>query len=321
MNLSVVIVNYRSWDCLERCLERLASEAENEPWEIVVVDNHSADGRLASFRARFGGVRFEESPVNGGFANGCNRGASCSTGDVLLFMNPDVVPEQGSIQALLESRRAARHVAILSASQVDAQGRLRKMFDVFPNRMTWFRTAKTVLRLVNPGRYPDPRRPFTGLLECDWVSGSVFMIGRDAFEQLGGWREDYWMYVEDCDFCLRAHRAGMKVAVDGDVRMMHAHGGASRQSFEISVLTRTEAAISKHLFVQLNYQGLNRAVNHLCVFLAVVPKLLLFTALDWLSLRQTVTLRTRSGVLAGLLAHYGRVMRTRDWRSARVAGD
>lgn len=287
--------------------------------EIIVVDNHSVDGQIPIFKERFPGVQFDEAPRNGGFGYGCNRGARLSTGKLLLFLNPDVIPEPGSIRKLGEIKQGQPDLAILSASQVDARGRWRKVFDVFPNRLTWFRTSKFFLRLFFPRRYPDPRKPFTGLLDCDWVSGSVFMIGRDEFEQLGGWREDYWMYAEDSDFCLRARRAGKRVALTGDVRMMHAHGGASRQNFEISVLTRTEAVISKHVFVHLNYRSLNRAVNHICVFLAVVPKLVFFSLVDLLTLRQSKTLRTRSSVLAGLLLHYGRVMRCGDWRSRQVA--
>ncbi|MDX1555971.1 MAG: glycosyltransferase family 2 protein [Xanthomonadales bacterium] len=319
MNLSIIIVNYRSWECLAKCLEKLCQEAAGEAWEIIVVDNHSADGKLQRFSARFAQVRFDEAPRNGGFAYGCNRGASLARGDILLFLNPDVIPETGSVRQLVDLKRRHADVAILSSSQVDGRGRWRKVFDVFPNRMTWFRTAKFFLRLLRPGRYPDPRKPFTGLLDCDWVSGSVFLIGRREFQQLGGWREDYWMYVEDCDLCLRAQRAGMRVVLSGDVRMMHAHGGASRQTFEISVLTRTEAAISKHLFVHLNYRGLNRWVNHLCVVLATVPKLALFTLLDLLTLRQTPMLRTRSKVFMGLMAHYARVVRSGDWHSRQVA--
>lgn len=316
--LSIIIVNYRSWDCLGPCLDRLMEESQGQPWEIIVADNDSADGRLAEFSGRFPRVRFIENPDNGGFAYGCNRGAAQAAGEILLFLNPDVIAEAGSIARLIDAKCENPDIAVLSARQVDAQGRTRKVFDMFPNRLTWFRTVKFLLRTLNPHRYPDPRRPFSGLLDCDWVSGSVFMIGRADFERLGGWREDYWMYVEDCDLCLRARRHGLRVACSGDVRMLHHHGGASRQNFPISVLTRTEAIISKHLFVHLNYRGINRALNHLCVFLAVVPKLLIYSLLDVLTLRRSEMLRTRSGVLRGLVGHYAHALRNGTWRSRQV---
>lgn len=319
MNLSVVIVNYRSWGCLETCLASLLSEAEGQPWEIIVVDNRSDDGQLDEFRARFPSVRFSESDRNGGFAYGCNRGAALASGKTLLFLNPDVEIEPGSLRSLFEARRAHPEIAILSTCQVDARGRLRKVFDMFPDKLTWFRSTKFLLRWLRPARYPDPRRPYSGLLEVDWVSGSVLMIDREDFDRLGGWREDFWMYVEDCDLCLRARRAGMRVACSGDLRVVHYHGGASRQTQEISILTRTEAIISKHLYAHLNFRGVDRVANQLCIFLAVVPKLAVLSLLDLLTLRQVGFLKTRAGVFGGLCMHYAHALRARSWCSRQVA--
>jgi len=318
VKLSIIIVNFRSWECLDLCLESLLEEASGQPWEIIVVDNHSGDGRLREFAARYSGVRFTESDRNGGFADGCNRGAALASGQILLFLNPDVTAKRGSIRSLLAVKQSNPDVTILAASQVDSHGRLRKVFDVFPDRLTWFKTVKFLQRRLRPRRYPDPRQAFTGLQECDWVSGSVFMINRSDFDHFGGWREDFWMYSEDCDFCLRARRENRRVACSGDVQLVHAHGGSSRQNLSISILTRTEAIISKHLFVHLNYRESNEALNHLCIFLAVVPGLLILSLLDILTLRQLETLNTRSGVLRGLLRHYAHVHRDKSWRSRQV---
>lgn len=319
MTLSIIIVNYRSWESLEKCLESLRDEASEQPWEVIVVDNHSNDGRLQDFAARHVSVRFIESDWNSGFAAGCNQGAAQGSAPTLLFLNPDVIAEPGSIRALLNVKLKSPDIVILSASQVDARGRLGKVFDMFPDKLTWFRSVKYLLRRLRPDRYPNPRQPFTGLLDCDWVSGSVFMISRVDFGRLGGWREDYWIYSEDRDLCLRARRTGGRVVCSGDIRLIHAHGGASRQNESISTLARTEAIISKHLFVHLNFCGLDRAVNHACVFASVVPGLVLSGLLDLLTLRRLKTLNGRSGVLLGLFRHYVQALRSGDWRSSRVA--
>ncbi|HKJ18611.1 MAG TPA: glycosyltransferase family 2 protein [Xanthomonadales bacterium] len=321
MKLSIIIVNYRSWDCLAQCLDSLLQETETQPWEIIVVDNCSKDGRMDEFQARFSGVRFLQSGRNNGFAYGCNKGAELASGETLLFLNPDVVVKPGSVSALLKTMTAHSNLAILTCGQLDGRGRQQKVFDTFPEGLTWFRTVKSLLRWLRPKRYPDPRQPLSGLIDCDWVSGSVFMIGRVAFDELGGWREDYWMYVEDCDFCLRAARRTMRVGCDGDVWMTHYHGGASRQTYAISVLTRTESIVSKHLYVQLNYTSLNRVFNHLCVFLAMVPKLLIYSILDLLTLRRIRLLKTRSDVFIGLMRHYGYVLKTGSWRSRQFRDD
>jgi GT2 family glycosyltransferase len=318
MNLSIIIVNYRSWDCLSECLDGLGKGEGENPWEIIVVDNQSGDGRLAEFVERYPRVRFLENERNGGFSYGCNRGARLATGETLLFMNPDVVANSESIRKLLGIKLAHPEIAILTARQVNGKGRVAKSFDVFPDKLTWFKWAKSLQRKLQPGRFPDPRRAFPGLLQCDWVSGSVLMIGREAFDHLGGWREDYWMYLEDCDICLRAKIAGLPSACTGDVQVIHHHGGASRRDFETSVLTRTESIVSKHLYNHLNNRGFNRFINHLCIFSASVPRLSVMSILDLLTYRQVVVFKTRTRVLGGLMRHYMRVLRSRDWRSSQV---
>ena len=125
MKLSIVIVNFRSWDCLEDCLSALGGALAAEGVEIIVVDNCSADGRLPSFSAQFPHVRFVESQRNGGFASGCNLGARNARGTHLLFMNPDVVAQPASVMALLATKLGHPEIAILGARQFDGKGRLQ----------------------------------------------------------------------------------------------------------------------------------------------------------------------------------------------------
>ena len=166
---------------------------------------------------------------NWGFADGCNRGAMEARGEFLLFLNPDAEDPGGGIVALLEQARAHPDAAILTARQVDENGRAQKVFDAFPSLATLFGPARALLRLVAPGRYPDPRSDRAVYLEVDWVSGSVFLIRRSVFAALGGFCNGFWMYSEDVDLCRRARDAGHRVALAGAVTLVHAHGAASRK--------------------------------------------------------------------------------------------
>ena len=75
---------------------------------------------------------------------------------------------------------------------------------MFPDLLTWYKSVKTLLRVIRPGRFPNPRREYAGLIDVDWVGGSILLVSREHFDHLGGWCEDYWMYVEDCDLCYVA---------------------------------------------------------------------------------------------------------------------
>ena len=320
MTLSIIIVNYRSWSFLEDCLGGLLSDPQARDWQIIVVDNHSGDGELENFSRRFERVKFLSNNRNGGFAFGCNRGAGIAGGESLLFLNPDVMVRPGQVQVLLESRDRHQDVAILTATQVNAMGQMQKAWDVFPNLLTYFKSVKSIVRKLMPEKFPNPREWQKELVYCDWVSGSILLIDRQDFDALGGWCEDYWMYAEDCDLCYLAHARGLRVACTPDVTFVHLHGGASRQNRDMTVLTKSEAIISKHVFNNRHRSGIQRVLNHMFIALSAVPELFLWSVLNLLTLRRINTLTIRSSMLHRIVSHYLHVLRSGDWRSRQVNG-
>ena len=88
MELSTVIVNYRSRDPLLGCLAALEADAAGVEHEIVVVDNSPGDGTAEAVRSRFPAARFVTNGENVGFARAVNRGLADTTGSVALLLNP-----------------------------------------------------------------------------------------------------------------------------------------------------------------------------------------------------------------------------------------
>jgi GT2 family glycosyltransferase len=146
------------------------------------------------------------------------------------------------------------------------------------------------------------------------------MIQARQFESLGGWSDSFWMYMEDVDLCRRAHRAGLRVAFTPEAAFVHAHGGASRRSEESSTLTRTEAAISKHVYVSRHFRGAAAVWMHAALAARRLAVLALASLLDLLTLRTLPDVRTRTGVLRSVAAYYVRAWRRRSWLSERAVG-
>ncbi|MBT8103751.1 MAG: glycosyltransferase family 2 protein, partial [Gammaproteobacteria bacterium] len=226
MRLSIVTVNYRSWSHLESALVALQEDFP-EDWEIIAVDNESDPQPFAAFSARFPWVKFIANPINSGFGAGCNIGVAAATGEKLLFMNPDVIASCESIQALIDIKEQ-HNIGIVAPKQVSSGGKPQKVFDDFPSLLNQSKTLKALLRVLMPSRFPDPRGDYETVTYCDWVTGSVLLIDRADFDAIGGWAEDYWMYVEDADLCRKAHDKGLSVAYVPEVQVIHAHGGSSR---------------------------------------------------------------------------------------------
>lgn len=270
--LSLVIVNYRSWDKLNNCLTSLQTEASGAQFDVVVVDNQSNDGQLSTFEQRFPKVTFIEHSGNWGFASGCNRGAEAAKGEMLLFLNPDTEASPQTLSQLVEVKHSNSNVSLLSCRQVDEQGRNQKAFGHFPDIWTTFGITRAIALKLWPEKYPSAKNQLTALTQCDWISGSVVLISRQDFDKLGGWDEHFWMYSEDADLCLRAKQKGMGVYYEPSATIKHLHGGASRSSSETKALTKAEVIISKHYFASKHSKSLlKKAGNH---FLVIVQRAL-----------------------------------------------
>jgi GT2 family glycosyltransferase len=144
------------------------------------------------------------------------------------------------------------------------------------------------------------------------------MISRVDFDAIGGWSEDYWMYVEDADLCRKAHDCGMSVAYTPDVEVIHAHGGSSRLNVEVKAMTKLEVIISKHVYTAIHTRGFERRLTHTVIFLLRMPMLIVAALLDLITLRQVPMLRVRSRMCTGLLRYYADFIRTGSWLSPRA---
>ena len=316
MKLSIITVNYHSWSHLEAALVELQKGFPGD-WEVIAVDNESEPESFSEFSARFPWVKFIANPVNSGFGAGCNIGVAAATGEQLLFMNPDVIAPCASIQALIDIKQQ-HNIGIVAPKQVSGNGKPQKVFDDFPSLLNQSKTLKALLRVLMPSRFPDPRADHKKITYCDWVTGSVLLIDRPDFDAVGGWTEDYWMYVEDADLCRKAHDKGLRVAYVPEVEVIHAHGGSSRLNVAVKSMTKLEVIISKHVYTARHTAGLERWLTHALIILLRLPMLIIASILDLLMLRRVPALRVRSRMFTGLLQYYVGVLRNGSWLSPRA---
>ena len=320
MKLSIVTVNYRCWDHLRTALDGLltANQFDEGDWEFIIVDNASGGNELEQFRERYGKVQFLENAGNLGFASANNLGARNAKGEYLLFMNPDVVADPTHVEKLIQEKEAHPEIALLTATPFDGRGRLQKSFDQFPDLLTYFRTVRSLMRKLLPGRYPDPRQQRDEIVRCDWISGSLLMLSREDFERLGGWSEDYWMYAEDIDICRRAADLGMARALTPSAQFTHLHGGASRRDPEVTLITKSEVMISAHVYIRRHFKGVHQLANHVIVGLRNLVPLLVGGLANLLTLGQVPSIHLRGRLLGALLGYYARVATSGNWLSQRA---
>ena len=205
LSISVVIVAYDSGAALERCL---GSVRDGEPEaEVIVVDNAGSDRAVAE---PFD-VRLVEPGRNLGFAGGCNRGAAEANGDVLVFLNPDTVVDPGALTRLAET--------LQDPSIGIAMARLRLL-----DRPELLNSAGTVLHLSGlawAGRYGEPAEEVRELEDVPAPSGAAMAVRRNLLNELGGFTEELFMYLEDTELGWRARLHGLRVVVDPRADVYH----------------------------------------------------------------------------------------------------
>lgn len=315
--ISVIIVNYRCWEKLADCLRSLQCvDTSKIILDIIVVDNCSNDGQFENYASAFPTARFILNSGNYGYAHGCNTGARAGTGEYLLFINPDTIVRPGSIELLLTTINDYPPNSILSALQITPKGKIERVERFFPKWILLTGTGKSLYRFINRGRL---RRAFSkekAVVFPDWVSGSVIFMRREAYINLKGWDERFWMYSEDVDICKRAAKMGGKIVMLQQTSFLHNHGGSSRINTGVSALTKSEVYISSHLYISIHKQGLQRTAMQLFLVLRALIKNTILALLFCLVFPNKRA-KVQRLLLVNLCRYYANALRVKSWISPR----
>lgn len=261
-DLSIIIVCYRGWNRLLKCLDSLnLFKGDKFSFEVIVVDNNSGDGTISKFEKQFVGFKFIHNKVNGGYANGNNLGSRSALGEYILFLNPDTVISETEIEKLLKLARSNPGYSLISCQHLNENGKETNTTGSFPSigNLTGFQ--RTVSKLFT--RDKGEKLPSEGLSFPDWVSGSLMLIRKSLFQEINGFYEGFWMYYEDVDLCRRIRDNGGKIVFARNITIEHNHGGSSRANLITTSITKTEVMISLHLYISRHFRGAERNMSQI----------------------------------------------------------
>jgi N-acetylglucosaminyl-diphospho-decaprenol L-rhamnosyltransferase len=228
VNLSAVIVSYNVRDLLLQCIASLRADGIEH---IVVVDNASSDGSADAARAAE--VEVVALDANLGFGSGANRGVARTDTPYVVVCNPDLEVEPGANKALTEVLDGDRTVALVAPRIETPDGRLYPSARTFPDMVD--AAGHAFLHFVwrdNPfsRRYKMLDWDHSTAGDVDWVAGTYFMARRTAWDAVGGFDEDFFMYLEDVDLCWRLRDAGWRTRYEPAARVVHAIGRSTDQT-------------------------------------------------------------------------------------------
>jgi GT2 family glycosyltransferase len=266
MDLSIIIVNWNSKEYLKKCIASILAETHGIEFEIVVIDSASFDGCGEMLREHYPQVRFIQSQENLGFSRANNLAFQSSTGNYILFLNPDTELRGPAINLLFDQLHKLQAAGAVGCKLLNSDDSIQtSCIQSFPTILNQMLNADALRRL-----FPRSRLWGTAALfdendkpsEVDSISGACLIMSRALFEKIGQFSTDYFMYSEDVDLCFKLRQAGMKNYYVPSAVIVH-YGGASSAQSEVSTFSSVMLLESRWRFFlktkPWGYGGLYRA--------------------------------------------------------------
>jgi len=240
MDLSVVVVSYKSRDSLMECLAALDAGGAAPRREVVVVDNASGDGVADALARGFPDARLIANRENVGYARAVNQGIAASSGRHVLVMNPDCVVGPGAIATLAGHLDRHPGCAVAGPRILNPDGSLEYSARAFPDHFTFLFNRYSLLTRWFPGnpwsrRYLMSDWDHSSVRDVDWLSGACLLVRREAIDRVGPMDETFFMFNEDVDWCRRMKLGGWSVTYVPEASVVH-HIGASRRKVAAKVI-------------------------------------------------------------------------------------
>jgi N-acetylglucosaminyl-diphospho-decaprenol L-rhamnosyltransferase len=241
-DLAVVVVNHNAGTYLLRCVASVLANAGDAEVEVVVVDNASSDGSAVAARSAFPQVEVVETGTNRGFAAGVNVGIWATTAPFVLVLNPDTEIWEGTLERFVKLARERPRAGAIGPMIRNADG------SVYPSGREVPGTLVAVGHALlgpfwdaNPfsRRYRMDGWDRSTEREVDWISGSAFLVRREALDEVGPLDERFFLYAEEVDLFKRLREAGWRVLCTPELEVLHEGGVSTGRSRRMHLIHST----------------------------------------------------------------------------------
>ena len=207
LDLTIMVVSYNTRQKTLDCIRSVINATFSISYEIIVVDNASADGSVDAIRANFPDIKVIECNENVGFAAANNIAEKRANGRKLLLLNPDTIVVGQAIEDLYRFSLANPDCRIWGGRSVYPDGSLDWSCR---DRLTLLGVFSFALGLSFLFNHPREHRGWRrdSVRGVDVLAGSFLLVDRDLWQQLQGFDPSFFMYGEDDDLCLRAKHLG-----------------------------------------------------------------------------------------------------------------
>lgn len=230
MDISIIIVSWRVKDLLKKCLESILAST-GVSFEIIVVDNNSADGTAEMLSQDFSGqIKFIKNDKNLGFAKANNLGLKQATGDYVLFLNPDTEIQSDTLAKSLNFMKQHPNCGIMGSRMYFKSGEPQPSVRRFPTvsaiLLMLFKLPKLFAHLPAIDKYLATDFDYGKEQTVKQVMGAFMLVPKWLIRKIGGFDERFFIWFEEVDLCLAVRKLGYQVIYNPDISIIH-YGGKS----------------------------------------------------------------------------------------------
>ncbi|TXK76901.1 glycosyltransferase family 2 protein [Paenibacillus sp. N3.4] len=280
MDLSILIVNYKTRDLTLACIESVITSNTSYKYEIILIDNASNDGTIQTVTEKFPQVICQANSENVGFSKANNQGILLSQGRYVLLLNSDTIVQSDTFETMLRFMDENPAVGVSGCKIVLPDGSLDKACKRgFPTPSASFYYAFGFSKLFpKTPRFNQYQLGYLSADEAypiDSLVGAFMLIRREAIDQVGMLDEAFFMYGEDIDWCYRIKQAGWINYYYPRTHIVHYKGASSRRK-PFKIIYEFHRAMI--LFHNKHYRQKYSWVTNMLVYAGVSVKFLLSLA-------------------------------------------
>jgi GT2 family glycosyltransferase len=229
MELSIIILNYNTFELTCNCIRSIKEKTIGVRYELLLVDNASTERDASDFLLFFPEIILIKNDVNAGFAKGNNTGIAHASGEYILLLNSDTILKNNAILICKNFLEMHGNVGVVSGRLENPDGTAQHNCQRFPNAKYQFfellRLQKIFRRISGTilfGHFFN----YQEVAYPDWVWGTFFMFKKTMLRLFPGQKlsENFFMYVEDMQWCREIRLHGYTVAFEPEARVMHYMG-------------------------------------------------------------------------------------------------
>lgn len=219
--LTISIASFNTRNYLEECLRSIGENTAGLEYEVVVVDNASGDGSAQMVKELFPQVRLIENQTNRGFSGAHNQAIAASSSEYFLVLNSDVHVLPDAFGALVRFMDAHLEATAASSVLLNSDRSLQENLGPFPSL-----ASELSYRIPFVAPLLKRRYDYTRAGEIDDFADPCAIIRRTVIEQVGGYDEQFFLYMEETDWHYRMRRAGGRFYLVPESKVIH-YGGRS----------------------------------------------------------------------------------------------